>query len=164
MTDGALGSQGDERETLAGFLDWYRSVVERKAEGLTLAQASEPRTPSGLSVLGIVKHLAAVERLWLQWRFAGEDVAADPGGAGPATFRLDRADTVESVVADYRHECELGRAIAAQAPLDALSVREHDLFGHVSLRWVLVHLLEETARHAGHLDLMREAVDGRTGD
>ena len=164
MSDGGLGGQSGERELLAGFLDWYRSVIERKAEGLTLHQASEPMTPSGLSVLGIVKHLAWVERLWLQWRFAGDNASLDPARDNSVTFRLDATDTIESVLAEYRRQIERGRAIAAQASLDDVSAREHDLFGHVSLRWVLVHLLEETARHAGHLDLMRERIDGRTGD
>jgi hypothetical protein len=163
VTSGALGGQGDERELLTGFLDWYRAVVERKAEGLTLAQASEPMTPSGLSVLGIVKHLAWVEQLWLQSRFAA-DGPPDPFEDNTVTFELTGADTVESVVADYRHQVERGQAIAAQASLDDVSPYAHPLFGQVSLRWVLVHLLEETARHAGHLDLMRERIDGRTGD
>jgi hypothetical protein len=121
-------------------------------------------TPSGLSVLGVVKHLAAVERIWLRWCYAGEELAVPRGGDRSETFRLDATDTVGSVLDDYRRECELGRAIAAPASLDAVSAREHEIFGHVSLRWVLVHLLEETARHAGHLDVMREAIDGRTGD
>jgi hypothetical protein len=163
VTSGALGGQGDERELLTGFLDWYRAVVERKAEGLTLAQASEPMTPSGLSVLGIVKHLAWVEQLWLQARFAA-DGPPDPLGDNSVTFELIGADTVESVLAGYRDQVDRGRAIAARASLDDVSAYEHPVFGQVSLRWVLVHLLEETARHAGHLDLMRERIDGRTGD
>jgi hypothetical protein len=164
VTSGALGGQGDERELLTGFLDWNRAVVERKAEGLTRAQASEPMTPSGLSLLGVVKHLAWVEQLWLQRRFAGADGPPDPLDDNSVTFELAGADTVESVLADYRRQVERGRAIAARASLDDVSPFEHPLFGHVSLRWVLVHLLEETARHAGHLDLMRERIDGRTGD
>ena len=135
----------------------------RKAEGLTLTEASEPMTPSGLTVLGTVKHLAGVERLWLRWRFAGEDIPVKTGD-NAVTFELDPADTIDSVLADYRHQVDCGRAIAAGASLDDVSAREHELFGSVSLRWVLVHLLEETARHAGHLDVMREALDGRTGD
>jgi Protein of unknown function (DUF664) len=163
VSDGGLGGQSDERELLTGFLDWYRAVVERKAEGLTLVQASEPMTPSGLTVLGTVKHLAGVERLWLRWRFAGEDIAVQTGD-NAVTFELDPADTIDSVLADYRHQVDCGRAITAGAALDDVSAREHELFGSVSLRWVLVHLLEETARHAGHLDLMRERIDGQTGD
>lgn len=163
MTDGGLGGQADERELLTGFLDWYRAVVERKAEGLPLPEASEPMTASGLTVLGTVKHLAGVERLWLRWRFAGEDIPV-PTGDNAATFQLDPVDTVDSVLADYRHQVDCGRAVTNRASLDEVSAREHELFGSVSLRWVLVHLLEETARHAGHLDLMRERIDGQTGD
>jgi hypothetical protein len=163
VAGGALGSQSGERELLTGFLDWYRGVIEAKVGGLSLAQAREPMTPSGLSVLGTIKHLAWVEQLWLRWRFAGEDVPLYTGGDNAVTFRLDAADTVESVLADYRREVERGRVIAAAA-LEDVSAREHPVFGYVSLRWVLVHLLEETARHAGHLDLMRERIDGRLGD
>ncbi len=164
MTDGGLGGEGSERELLTGFLDWYRAVIERKAYGLTLAQASEAMTPSGLTVLGTVKHLTWVEQLWLHRRFAGEAEARDPTEDNTASFRLDAADTVPSVLDGYRQQAQRSRAIAAAASLDDVSVDEHQLFGRVSLRWVLVHLLEETARHAGHLDVMRERIDGRTGD
>jgi Protein of unknown function (DUF664) len=163
VTDSGLGGQSGERELLTGFLDWYRAVVERKVEGLTLPQASEPMTTSGLTVLGTVKHLAGVERLWLRWRFAGEDIPVQTGD-NAVTFHLDPGDTIDSVLADYRHQVGCGRAITAGASLDDVSAREHEVFGSVSLRWVLVHLLEETARHAGHLDLMRERTDGQTGD
>lgn len=164
MADRRLGGQGGERELLSGFLDWYRAVAEHKVEGLSRAQASEPMTPSGLSALGVVKHLAWAERLWFRWYFAGADVSLHPGDDNSVTFRLDDDDTVPSVVAAYRAETQEAWAITNGAPLDELSAREHELFGAVSLRWVLVHMLEETARHAGHLDLMRERLDGRTGD
>ena len=81
-----------------------------------------------------------------------------PSGCAPT-------DSVDSVVAEYRDVCEQSRAIAAAAPsLDELSLVVDDVWGNVSLRWIFVHMIEETARHAGHLDLMREQIDGRTGD
>jgi uncharacterized damage-inducible protein DinB len=157
-----LGGTASEAESLTGFLDWYRSVAIRKVEDLALADAIAVATPSGLSPLGIVKHLAAVERLWFRWRFAGEDVeVAD----SETTFGIDAGDTVDAIVASYRDECERSRSVVAAAPsLDASSARPSPFYGTVSLRWTLVHLIEETARHTGHLDIIRERIDGRTGD
>ena len=156
-----LGGRADERELLCGFLDWLRAVVERKVDGLSLEEATRVMTPTGLSVLGVVQHLAWVQRLWFRWRFAWEDVdVADEG----QDFAIRPGATIESVLEGYRDESDRARRITAAASLDDLSANEHTLYGRVSLRWILVHEIEETARHAGHLDLMREQVDGRTGD
>jgi hypothetical protein len=158
-----------EAELLVGFLDWYRAVVERKVEGLSFADASRAMTPSGLSPLGIVKHLHAVEQNWLEQVFEGRDVElpigteADPDDPRPSFWVTDR-DTVDTVVDEYRANGETVHRVVRTHPLDELSAREVPWYGHVTLRWVLVHLVEETARHAGHLDLMREQIDGRTGD
>jgi uncharacterized damage-inducible protein DinB len=161
-----LGVRRNEIETLAGFLDWYRAVVERKVDGLTLAEAGAERTPTGLSPLGIVKHLGWVERGWFREIFAGEDVeTVDWENDNSAEFALGADDTVDSILTFYRTEADHSRRVVAEcASLDALSVRSTTFREHVSLRWILVHMLEETARHAGHLDLMREAIDGKTGD
>lgn len=155
-----------ERETLEGFLDWYRAVVERKLDGLTTDDAKRVRTPTGMSALGILKHLGWVERGWFRETFAGEDVEAiDVNGDNSAEFASGGDDTVDSVIGFYRGEVEQARRVAREArSLDALSARETTLREHVSLRWVMVHMLEETARHAGHLDLMREEIDGQVGD
>lgn len=160
-----LGTRRDERGTLYGSLDWYRAVVEHKVEGLSREDAGRPMTPSGLSPLGIVQHLGHVHTWWFRSVFAGQAVD-DPGEDDPdADFRVGDDATVESVVAFYGRECDHARRIADATPsLDDVSARPHDVYGLVSLRWVLVHMLEETARHAGHLDLMREQLDGRTGD
>ena len=151
---------------LCGFLDWYHAVVPHKVEGLTNEQARTVLTPSGLSPLGIVKHLTLVERDWFRAQFAGEDVdLPDVGDDNAPTFAVEPGDTVENVLDEYRAENEHARRITAATPsLDQLSIRASDLRGHFSLRWVLVHLIEETARHAGHLDVMRESLDGATGD
>jgi hypothetical protein len=123
-------------------------------------------TPTGMSPLGILKHLGWVERGWFRETFAGEDVESiDSDGDNSAEFAIGGGDTVESVIAFYRSEVEQARRIARDAPsLDAVSARETSLRERVSLRWIMVHMLEETARHAGHLDLMREEIDGRVGD
>jgi hypothetical protein len=160
-----FGARSDERAMLSGFLDWYRSVVAHKVEGLSEEQAARAMTPSGVSALGVVRHLAWVERLWFQWRVAGDDVTLDAGPDNSLTFRLEPGDTVASVLAGYHAEIEQSRRIVrAAASFDELTARPHPIFGPVSMRWVLVHLIEETARHAGHLDLIREQLDGQTGD
>lgn len=164
--DDPLGVRRGERETLEGFLDWYRAVVERKVEGLTLADATRVLTPTGMSALGVVKHLGWVERGWFRETFAGEHVEAiDVVGDNAAEFEISSGDTIESVLDFYRTEVEASRHISGAAlSLDALSAKETLYREHVSLRWVIVHMLEETARHAGHLDLMREEIDGQVGD
>jgi hypothetical protein len=161
-----LGSRSGERELLTGTLDWYRAVAERKVLGLDDATAKQARTPSGLSPLGIVQHLGWVERMWFVWRFAGRDVELRLGeGNYSVQFELDPGATVDSVVAFYRAEVEAARHVVdGLASLDELSVREHPNYGLVNLRWLLVHMIEETARHTGHLDVMRESIDGSTGD
>jgi len=160
-----LGFRRNERETLQGALDWYRAVVGHKVDGLTLDQARTVLTPTGLSILGVIKHLGLVERDWFRETFAGERVGpADSGEDNSADFVIEPGDTIESVLTFYRDEAERSRQVTAGSSLDSLSARETSLGEHVSLRWVLVHMLEETARHAGHMDLMRENIDGRTGD
>lgn len=162
----SLGVQRGERETLTGFLDWHRAVVERKIEGLAPEDARRIATPTGMSALGIVKHLGWVERGWFREIFAGEDVEAiGADDDDSAEFATDDHDTAESVLAFYRAEVEEARRVTGEAPsLDALSAGETKHQGQVSLRWIMVHMLEETARHAGHLDLIREDIDGQVGD
>jgi Protein of unknown function (DUF664) len=112
-----------------------------------------------------VKHLGDVERRWFCLRFAGKDVAVLRTDDDPdADFRIEPDDTVASVIAFYRDAANDSRRIAAPSSLDDVSASESPHYGHVSLRWILVHMIEETARHAGHLDLMREQIDGKTGD
>jgi uncharacterized damage-inducible protein DinB len=160
-----LGVRRNERETLEGSLDWYRAVVEHKVEDLNLDQARSVLTPTGLSVLGVIKHLGWVERGWFREIFAGEEVGSiDSEEDNSAEFAIDRHDTIESVLGFYRDEIEQSRQIAGGSSLEDLSVKRTRFDEHVSLRWILVHMLEETARHAGHMDVMREKIDGRTGD
>jgi hypothetical protein len=160
-----LGGQAGERELLTGFLDWYRSVVEGKVADLSLQDGSRIMTPTGLSPLGIVKHLSDAEQSWFRERFAGEEIGTTPSDDDPlAAFRIEPGETVGSTVAFYRESTDHSRRVVAAASLDDTSVGESPFYGHVSLRWILVHMLEETARHAGHLDIMREQIDGRTGD
>ena len=156
-----IGNRASERDMLNGFLDWYRAVVVNKATGVNRADATRVMTPTGLSVLGVVKHLALVELGWFDEVFAGNPERTDPHGE----FQIAGNDTVASIIEMYEAACQLSRKhCAAAASLDQLSAVEDGMYGRASLRWILVHMIEETARHAGHLDLMREQIDGTTGD
>jgi hypothetical protein len=154
-----------EKKTLSGFLDFSRAVVVGKIGGLSLEDASRNMTPTGLSVLGVVKHLGWVEYYWFRHCFAGEDVPSPPreGDDNAVQFRIEPDESVSSVLDFYRSEVEHARVVTEAASLDAASARENRFYGTVSLRWILVHMIEESARHAGHLDIMRELIDGRTG-
>jgi hypothetical protein len=159
--DDLLSVRKPERETLTGALDWYRAVAVNKVKDLSLEDASRIMTPSGLSPLGIVKHLTWVEAGWFRDTFAGTYEGEEESNED--SFKIRGGDTVASIVAAYEAECASSRTIVAGAALDDLSVNEAVVYGLVSLRWVVVHMLEETAHHVGHLDLMREQLDGRTG-
>ncbi|MGH8989173.1 MAG: DinB family protein [Acidimicrobiales bacterium] len=166
MTNANPRGRSGEREMLTGFLDWYRAIIERKVQGLTMGDASREMTGTGLSPLGVIKHLGWVEYGWFRYTFAGEDVERPPrkDDDNAIQFRIGPDDTVESVLNFYRSEGEHARQITAgAASLDDLGARVSRFMGTISLRWILVHMVEETARHAGHLDLMREAIDGQTG-
>ena len=161
-----FGGLSDERTMLMGYLDWYREVVQHKVEGLSSTDGSRLLTASGLSPLGVVKHLAWVEYNWFRYVLVGEDVAPPPrvDDDNAIQFHIDVDDTPDSILGFYRSEIEHAQNVTADiGSLDYVGVRESRLMGRVSLRWVLVHMIEETARHAGHLDLMRETIDGKTG-
>ncbi|MEV4559382.1 DinB family protein [Kitasatospora sp. NPDC049285] len=149
-----------ERETLLSFLRYLREAVIGKALGLAGEQARTPGVPSGTSLLGLVRHLAVAETYWFEEIYAGLDV-------GALDFSMDLAagDTEESVVAAYREAARRSDAIiAAAASVTAPAARATGPTTQPrSLRWILVHMIEETARHAGHADILRERIDGATG-
>ncbi|MBK5331004.1 MAG: DinB family protein [Ilumatobacteraceae bacterium] len=147
---------------LLNSLDWNRSVVVRKLEGLTLEQATQLVTPSGLTLLGVVRHLAWCERGWFGHFLLGE---SDEGVDDDATsFSVKSASSVEEVISGYLAAIERSREIVREQPsLEVRSVLPHDYFGFVTLRWILLHMATETTRHAGHLDILRELTDGQTG-
>jgi uncharacterized damage-inducible protein DinB len=155
---------GDEKAMLAAFLDRYRETILWKLEGLTKEQASARLVPSVTTLLGIVKHLAYVERGWFPIYFGGEPPHypwAEDEPDQDIDFRVEPADTVESVSALYQQEIARSRDIVASASLDDLSKQQDR--GPRSLRWIMVHMIEETARHAGHADILRELTDGAIG-
>jgi hypothetical protein len=152
-----------ERDTLVGVLDFLRATVVNKVAGLTDADAfNESAPPSTLTAAGVVKHLTGVERFWFAIDFAGAEVPwpwteEDPHG----NFRPGKTETLASIVADYKAECERSREVIDLADLDDVARAEGMTF---KLRYAVVHMIEETARHCGHLDLLRESVDGVTGE
>jgi uncharacterized damage-inducible protein DinB len=154
---------GDEREVLQVALDRHRDVVLWKLQGLDDEQLRRVLTPSGTSLLGLVKHLAAVEYAWFCETF-GRDTEALPfvDDDPDADLRVEAEESTADIIAFY------GRArAAADKVISEVELEETGTawFGDpVSMRWVLVHMLEETARHAGHMDIVRELIDGATGD
>lgn len=158
---------GDERATLAAFLDYQRDTLAMKCEGLTDDQLRlRAVEPSSLSLLGLVRHLADVERSWFRIRLNGEDL--------PPIFFTDAAPDddfdalgtapAEEVFAIWRTEVDLARKVSAETDLAALMKtpnRQGELMSH---RWILAHMIEEYARHNGHADLLRERIDGATGE
>jgi uncharacterized damage-inducible protein DinB len=157
MTD--LGGTAEPRAMLDGFLDWYRGVCIHELAGLSPAEAVRVPTPTGLTLLGTVQHLAWDERVWFGHYFLGEP--HDPADVDES-FAVAPDATIESVVADYEAACARSREIAAAAPLDRRAAVTHRVFGEVTLEWIILHMIEETARHAGHMDVLRELTDGRT--
>jgi dienelactone hydrolase/uncharacterized damage-inducible protein DinB len=161
---------GGERAVLGAYLDFQRQTVLAKTEGLTREQLNRRHEPSSLTLGGLLYHLALVEESWLEVRFlglpmrepwAGVDFAADPEWE----FRTSTEMEPEQLRQRYREACERSRQAAAQATgLDQLSVVPLGNGQRFTLGWVLLHLLEETARHAGHADLIRESIDGSAGE
>jgi uncharacterized damage-inducible protein DinB len=154
---------GDEKTSLHVALQRHRDVVLWKVEGLDDDQLRRQMTPSGTSLLGIVKHLAAVEYSWFCTTFGRE---AEPlpldDDDEDADLRISADETTADVVDFYKRAWRASDQAIAEIGLDELGTA---WFGdQVSMRWVLIHEVEETARHAGHMDILRELIDGATGD
>lgn len=146
---------GSERATLLALLQYQRESLVRKVLGADEPEASRSLVPSGTTLAWLVAHLAQAESRWVEQRFAGVE---------PHRIELpaDRTPTIAEAVAAYREGWPRIDALVAASELDATCARD-DTTPAVNLRWVLAHLLEETARHAGHADVLRELLDGETG-
>jgi uncharacterized damage-inducible protein DinB len=156
---------GDETETLAGFLDYHRATLLWKLEGLDDEQLRRAMVPSGTSLLGLVKHLAYVERSWFQGVWAGQEVSFPWTREDPdADWRIEPDETTGDVLALYDGECDRSREIVAVAASLDEAVVHPRWKEEVSRRWILAHMLEETARHVGHADILREQLDGAVGE
>jgi hypothetical protein len=156
--------QGSELDILVGFLNYHRGTLAWKCEGLGAEQlCARPIPTTSMSLLGLVRHLADVERSWFQRCVGGvgDDAAPpifyDPNGNIDGDFHDTDPAHAEADLATGRAE------ILAAVQLD--DVRHHGRWGKdLDVRWVVVHMIEEYARHNGHADLLREAIDGATGE
>ena len=154
---------GEEKESLHFSLNRHRDAILWKLEGLEDEQLRRPMTPTNTNLIGLVKHLAAVEYGWFCLTFGRETEPLPFREDDPeADMRAEPNETADEIVAFY------GRArAAADRVIDELDVEDTGRAWSgetVSLRWVLIHMIEETARHAGHMDILRELIDGATGD
>ncbi|WP_448625181.1 DinB family protein [Geodermatophilus sp. URMC 64] len=163
-------NSGSELELLSGFLDFLRETVLLKTEGLTREQLAQPHPPSTLTLGGLLNHLALVEDWWFRVNALGlphvEPWAAVDWTADPDfEFRTAADLEPEELRARYREACDRSREVVARAQsLDQPTAQPPREGGTRNLRWVLIHMIEETGRHAGHADLLREAIDGTTGE
>jgi hypothetical protein len=146
---------GDERETLHALLQYHRESLVRKVSGIDDETAQRRLVSSGTTLLWLIKHAAGAEARWVLWAFAGQVDAVRNDAVGPD-------DTLDNAVQEYRETWARVDAVASAASLDDQS-RAPSGDDVVNLRWVMTHLLEETARHAGHADILRELIDGQTG-
>lgn len=158
-----------ERETLVAFLDYYRAIMIDKTGGLTRDEVNTRLEPSSMTLINMIHHLALVEQHWFFVFFSGNEQQepwasvnwdTDPDWDFDIASELDPA----LILARYTEAIDVSNSIIAAADsMDTLSVRKRDGEKR-SLRWILVHMIEEVARHAGHADLIRESIDGQVGD
>jgi uncharacterized damage-inducible protein DinB len=158
-------STSNERDALNGFLDNQRDALIRKVQGVSDEDARRRVTVSSLTLLGLLNHSTTWEQRWFQGVFAGQDLPDGwPAGdqdAEPQDFVVDERDTVEDWTDRYLAAAEQSRRIAAANDLDTPAARPEIV--DCNLRYVLIHMIEETARHAGHADIIRETIDGIRG-
>lgn len=151
-----------EKETLEAFLDYHRATLFQKVSGVSDEDLRRKPTVSSLSLLGLVKHVAYVEFWWFRKVFANQDIF-DPGENDlDFDFRIEPEETTADILALYENEIANARKLVAENSLEDHAKRPGK--EAVTLRWILVHMIEETARHNGHADFLREAIDGVTGE
>lgn len=156
-----------ERESLETFLDHYREALTDKVTGVSTDDLRRRLVPSETTIGGVVKHMRWVEMNWFQrvlaQRSADELPPVPWTDADPdADFRVSADETTEGLLGAYREECVASRRTASAYELEHTVPHKH--LGTVSLRWIYLHMIEETARHVGHVDILREQADGSVGD
>ncbi len=162
-------THGDERALLLAFLQYHRDTLRTKAGGLDQQQLATALPPSDMTLGGMVKHLGLVENSWLRERLAGDGLSepwrsTDWDADEDWDWHSAKDDTPEQLWALYDEMVADADAVIAAHDLDHLSAvpsRDGEPF---SLRWILLHLIEEYARHNGHADLIRQSIDGQTGE
>jgi Protein of unknown function (DUF664) len=175
MERSARPLRSDEATTLRGFLDHHRDTFRWKCSGLSQAQLAQALPPSDMTLGGMMKHLAIVDQSWFEDDFAGGGLmppfdTVDWEADGDWEWHTAKDDSPEELLALFdeavrRSDAVLDAALGPEGPgLDGLSVADQpDGLGKFSLRWILLHMIEEYARHNGHADLIRESIDGQTG-
>jgi uncharacterized damage-inducible protein DinB len=169
-SDPELQPTGDEAALLHSFLDYQRSILLRKAEGITEEQSRMRIEPSEMSLLGLIRHMAEVERGWFRRRFAALEAPplyyTDEDRDGD--FHPQDTDTLAEALASLRTEIEFAQTSTLGTALDTLAKAipptQRIPGWQPNLRWILIHMIEEYARHCGHADLLRERIDGSVGD
>jgi uncharacterized damage-inducible protein DinB len=153
----------DERDALTQQLDFHRATLLRKLEGLEGEPLRRPMTASGLSLLGLVKHLAETEHGWFLKIYGGlpEPDLFPTDGDPDSDFHVGPDETSDVLVGQYLRTCDRARAVVAAGDLDDVVTTPSG--AEANLRAILVHMIQETARHNGHADIIREAIDGATG-
>ena len=160
----------NERRGLEEFLEYFRQVIRRKADGLTPDQLKHTVASSSLTIGGIIRHLTLVEESWfvevLQGRELGEPWASvDWETDSDWDFESAAGMSADELLTAHEKSCATSREIPAEvADLDTLTARGDRDGEKFNVRWILIHLIEEYARHAGHADLLREDIDGEIGD
>lgn len=156
----------DERTMLLAFLDFYRAALKDRAWGLDREQLQRKLAPSTLTLARIVGHMAWVEDFWFRVRFDGEGPSSlwaviDWDTEGDGEMTLAQSWSVEELMSHFdAATADSNRRTGAASSLDQLSTTSTETGEHWSLRWILVHMIEEYARHCGHADLIRESIDG----
>ena len=159
-----LTTEATEREVLTTFIEFQRNALVRKCAGLSDAQLRARAIPSsGVSLIGLVRHLATVERWYFQSVIAGESPGSIYDYDSDEAFRDVDAATGDATFAIWRAETDQSRRVTDAFDLEAVSAIPTEGLV-VTLRWVLVHMIDEYARHLGHADMVREAIDGVTGE
>ncbi|MGA8116320.1 MAG: DinB family protein [Actinocatenispora sp.] len=161
----------DPDELIVGFLDCYRETLLRKVAGLTDDEMRASRLPSGWSPLGLVRHLTFVERRWLRWGFLAMDFDGIWGDTDPqrpdGPWPVPESMSVTDVLDGYRAEIALCRRVPAEHAMSERG-RAGGRFDEdqpvPTLGWIMLHLIQEYARHVGHLDVVRELIDGTVGE
>lgn len=162
-----LPTSWDERTMLTTFLDYTRATVHAKCQALAQEHASAAPLPGSplMTLGGLVSHLRWVEYSWFRVRFLGEEDHGPWTDEDPdREMRIGAEIPIGQLLAEYEEECARNRELVAAHDLDTPAQRALRTGEHVTLRWILFHLVEETARHNGHLDILRELADGTTGD
>ncbi|WP_037602379.1 DinB family protein [Streptacidiphilus rugosus] len=160
----------DSSALLLDYLDYYRSVIGAKIEGMSDAELRGSRLASGWSPIELLKHLVHMEQRWLRWGFRGEQVSAPWGDRGGSDDRwyVGPDEKAADLLAALHAGGEYTRAVVTGTPLSTVAAAggrfPDDGTPRPSLGWILFHVLQEYARHAGHLDIVRELADGATGE